>query len=238
MNAPPTDATPRDPSAAPTAPPASPAKVKPRLRGVSHEIAFYFAIAGTIALTMAAEPGLKTTAALIYGLSIVTLFGTSALYHRPMWSPVARARLRKADHAAIFVLIAGSYAPLGLVALPPDAGMRLLAFAWGGCALGLLKALFWAHAPRWVTAASYILVGWAAAVEWTAMGQALGSTRAGLIGLGGVCYSVGAIVYARKRPDPVPHVFGYHEIFHALVILAAFIHFAALGSVVLGGGAP
>jgi hemolysin III len=219
--------------------PASPAgKVKPRLRGVSHESAFYFAIAGTIALTMATEPGLKTTAALIYGLSIITLFGTSALYHRPMWSPVARARLRRADHAAIFVLIAGSYAPLGLVALPPEAGTRLLAFAWGGCALGLLKALFWAHAPRWVTAASYILVGWAAAVEWSAMGAALGSTRTMLIGLGGVCYSVGAVVYARKRPDPVPSVFGYHEIFHALVIAAALIHFAALGSVVLGGNAP
>lgn len=232
MNAPSTDATPRDPSAAP------PAKVKPRLRGVSHEIAFYFALAGTVALTLAAEPGLKTTTALIYGLSIVTLFGTSALYHRPMWSPVARSRLRKADHAAIFVLIAGSYAPVGLVALPSDVGVRLLTFAWGACALGLLKALFWTHAPRWLTVASYILVGWAAAIEWTALLEALGSTRAGLLGLGGVCYSVGAVVYARKRPDPVPHVFGYHEIFHALVILAALAHFAALGSVVLDGGPP
>jgi hemolysin III len=214
-------------------PQAAPPRVKPRLRGLSHEITFYFAIAATIALGLAAAPGLPTLAAVIYGLSNVALFGMSALYHRPMWTPEVRARLRRADHAAIFVLIAGSYAPIGLLALPAESGHRLLAIVWGGCLAGLLKALFWAHAPRWITALIYVVVGWAAALEYSALGEMLGPVRTWFIFGGGICYSVGALVYARKRPDPVPEVFGYHEIFHALVVAAAFLHFSALGSVVL-----
>lgn len=212
----------------------SPARVKPRLRGVSHEISFYFAILATIALVVAAEPGLPTLAAALYGASLIALFGTSALYHRPMWSPPARARLRRVDHAAIFILIAGSYAPMGLLALPADAGFRLLALCWGGCFAGLAKAIFWPHAPRWLTAAIYVLVGWAVVIEGPALGAFLGPIRTALILGGGLCYTFGAVIYARKRPDPRPAVFGYHEIFHALVVLAAVLHFAALGSVVLG----
>lgn len=216
-------------------PPAT--RVKPRLRGLSHEIAFYFALVGTVALALAAAPGLPTWAAAIYGLSLVGLFGMSALYHRPMWTPEVRARLRRADHAAIFLLIAGSYTPIGLLALPPESGHRLLAIVWGGCGLGLFKSLFWAHAPRWVTAAIYVTVGWAAVFEHTALGERLGPTGLWLIFGGGACYSLGAVIYARKRPDPVPTVFGYHEIFHALVVAAALLHFAAIGRIVLGAGA-
>lgn len=215
-----------------------PPRVKPRLRGLSHEITFYFAILATIVLTMSAPSGLPTVAAAVYGASLIALFGTSALYHRPMWSPSARALLRRFDHAAIFILIAGSYAPMGLLALSPDAGFRLLAVVWTGCFAGLAKAIFWPHAPRWITAIIYVLVGWAVVIEGRALGEFLGTVRSGLILGGGVCYTVGAVIYARKRPDPYPAVFGYHEIFHALVVLAAFMHFMALASVVLDLPAP
>jgi hemolysin III len=208
-------------------------RVKPRLRGVSHEITFYVAIVATVVLAYLAAPGLPRFAAAVYGASLVTLFGTSALYHRPMWSPVARARMRRADHAAIFVLIAGSYAPMGLLSLPPDVGHRLLALVWGGCLLGIVKSAFWAHAPRWITVSIYVTVSWSAALELPALAQAIGTARTALLLAGGVCYSVGALVYARRRPDPIPAVFGYHEIFHLLVILAAVLQFGAIGSVVL-----
>lgn len=210
-----------------------PPRVKPRLRGVSHEITFYVAIAATLALVSAAAPGLPRIAAAIYGASLVILFGTSALYHRPMWQPAARARMRRADHAAIFVLIGGSYAPMGLLALPPDAAHRLLALVWGGCALGIVKSLFWAHAPRWITVGIYATVGWTAALELPALHAALGGVRSTLLVSGGLCYSLGALIYARRKPDPMPAVFGYHEIFHALVILAAALQFAAIASVIV-----
>ncbi|MSP23974.1 MAG: hemolysin III family protein [Myxococcales bacterium] len=207
--------------------------VKPRLRGVSHELAFYAAIVATVGLGLCSASGLPRIAGLVYGGSLVALFGTSALYHRPTWRPAVRAWLRRADHAAIFVLIGGSYAPMGLLALPPEAGHRLLAFAWGGCLVGLVKAMLWPHSPRWVTAASYLAVGWAVVIELGAMGQVLGSARSALVLIGGLFYSVGALAYAKKRPNPWPAVFGYHEIFHAFVVLAASLHFIALGSVVL-----
>ena len=211
----------------------APVRVKPRLRGVSHELAFYAAILATLILVMCSAPGLPRLAGGVYGGSLVLLFGTSALYHRPMWAPAARARMRRADHAAIFVLIGGSYAPLGLLALPTDVGHRLLGLVWTGCALGVVKSLFWAHAPRWITVAIYVTVSWAAALELPALGRVLGPLRTALLLGGGVCYSVGALVYARRRPDPSPAVFGYHEIFHMLVIVAAALQFGAIASVIL-----
>jgi hemolysin III len=211
----------------------APIRVKPRLRGVSHEIAFYAAIAATLILVKLANPGLPRLASGVYGASLVLLFGTSALYHRPMWTPTARARMRRADHAAIFVLIGGSYAPLGLLALPTDVSHRLLGLVWGGCAIGIVKSLFWAHAPRWITVAIYVIVSWSAALELPALGHALGPVRTALIVGGGICYSVGALVYARRRPDPLPAVFGYHEIFHVLVIVAAALQFGAIANVIL-----
>ena len=208
-------------------------RVKPRLRGVSHEVAFYFALVVTAVMTYVAAPGLPRIAGAVYGASLVTLFGTSALYHRPTWSTVARARMRRVDHAAIFVLIGGSYAPMGLLALPSDVGHRLLALVWCGCLAGVVKSIFWAHAPRWLTASIYVAVGWMATLEFRSLHLALGSRRAALVLAGGVCYSLGALVYARRKPDPMPAVFGYHEIFHVLVIVAAALQFGAIGSIVL-----
>lgn len=210
-----------------------PTKTKPKFRGVSHELTFYVALVVMGGLAYAAAPGLPRISGLIYGASLVILFGTSALYHRPMWSPLARARMRRADHAAIFVLIAGSYVPMGLLALPPEVGRRLLQLVVGGCALGIVKSMFWAHSPRWITVAIYVTVSWAAALELPAIARALGPTRTTLLLAGGICYSLGALVYARRKPDPVPAVFGYHEVFHVFVIVAAALQFAAIGSVVL-----
>lgn len=210
-----------------------PVKVKPRLRGVSHQLAFYVAIVATAVLVFCSAPGLPRIAGAIYGGALMMLFGTSALYHRPMWSLVNRARMRRADHAAIFVLIGGSYAPMGLLALPPHIGRPLLALVGAGCFLGLVKSLFWAHAPRWLTAGLYVAVGWLAVLEFRQLNQALGNTRCALVIAGGICYSVGALVYARRKPDPNPAVFGYHEIFHLLVIVASVLHFWAIGGVVL-----
>ena len=217
--------------------PASDVLVKPRLRGVSHEVTFYLTAVACAVLIPLAPAGVATLAAAIYGASVVTLFGTSALYHRPNWSPQARNLMRRLDHAAIFVLIAGSYTPICLVAMPPERGWFLAALVWGSSLVGILRAIFWPHAPRWFTAATYIAVGWMLAFEWSAVGEGLGPTRLGLILAGGVLYSLGALVYARRWPNPAPEVFGYHEIFHALVVAAALCHFAALGSVIAAGAA-
>lgn len=215
--------------------PVSDVAVKPRLRGVSHEVTFYLAAIACAVLVPLAPPGIARIAAAVYGASVVTLFGTSALYHRRNWSPEARALMRRLDHAAIFVLIAGSYTPICLVALPPERGLFLAALVWGSSIVGILRAVFWPHAPRWFTASTYIAVGWLAALEWSAIGEAMGTTRLALIGAGGALYTLGAVVYARRWPNPAPAVFGYHEIFHALVVAAALCHFAALASVIAAG---
>ncbi len=205
---------------------------KPRLRGVSHEIAFYVSILAGCVLTAWARPGKPSLAAMIYTGCVTVLFGASALYHRPNWLPATRAMLRRVDHAAIYLLIAGTYTPVALLAVPGDAGMRLLALAWGGAVLGVGKSLLWPNAPKPVSAALYVLMGWLVVAEWSAVARGLGTVGLGLLLVGGVLYTAGAIIYAKRRPDPSPGVFGYHEIFHALVVAAAGLHFAAVARVV------
>ncbi len=204
-------------------------RVKPRLRGVSHEIAAAaFAVAG-VWLVIVAPEGRPTIAAAVYALSLVTLFGISALYHVPMWAPAPRAFLRRADHAAIFVLIAGTYTPVCLLAFD---GAALLAAVWGVAALGIALELLWPAKPRWVLAALCVAMGWALATQWDAVSAGVGEDM-NLIAAGGVAYTLGAVAYAMKRPDPFPRVFGYHEIFHALTIVAAILHFVVVKRLVL-----
>lgn len=216
--------------------PCKPARVKPRLRGVSHELTFYFGLAGAVALIGAAPPGRATVAAAIYALSFVTLFGISALYHRPMWAPAARARLRRLDHSAIYLLIAGTYTPVALLAVPPDVGTRLLLVVWIGAGLGVLQSVAWSHAPRPLRAALYVLLGWAVVGEWSAVSAGLGTGGIALLAAGGGLYSLGAVVYATRRPDPAPAVFGYHEVFHLLVVAAAGCHAGLVLSLLAGAG--
>lgn len=197
---------------------------KPRYRGVSHEITFYLGVVGAIALIATAPAGLPTVAATVYALSFVTLFGASALYHRPTWSPERRLVLQRIDHSAIFVLIAGTYTPIALLAVPPDIGHRLLWIVWSGAALGVLKSVFWTDAPKPLLAGLCVLLGWAMVAEWSAVVAGLGEVGAALIIVGGALYTVGAVVYALQWPDPLPRTFGYHEVFHILVIAAALCH--------------
>lgn len=203
------------------------APVKPLLRGVLHEVAFFLALVAGLALILAAPGRTATVACTIYVMSLCGLLGTSALYHRVNWAPRARQRMRRLDHAAIFVLIAGTYTPLALT-LPASAAQRVLLIVWIGAGVGLIRALFWITAPKWVVAVLALAVGWGAVFYLPDIRSATSGVVLALIATGGVLYSLGALAYAFKRPNPWPRVFGYHEIFHALVVLAEAAHFAAV----------
>lgn len=209
--------------------------VKPRLRGVSHHAAFYVAIVATIALVLWAPSARAGRASAIYGATLTALFGISALYHRPTWSPEKRQLLRRLDHSAIFLLIAGTYTPLFWLLDPSDA-KRPLFVVWIGAALGIAKSLLWPKAPKVITAALCVILGWAVIGDVVRLSPIMGGISVALLVAGGVIYSLGAVVYARKRPDPAPLVFGYHEIFHALVILASVCTFAHVVRVVHAAG--
>jgi hemolysin III len=204
---------------------------KPLLRGVSHEIAAGVALAGWIVLALVAAPGRARVAAQVYGASLFTLFLVSALYHRPTWRPRARLLMRRLDHSAIFLLIAGTYTPFCLL-LPPASGVRLLAVVWAGAIAGILQSLLWVRAPKALSAVVYVLLGWVVVPVLPSLRAALGGGAVALLAGGGAVYTLGAIVYATRRPDPFPRVFGYHEVFHALVIAAAACHFAVAASAV------
>jgi hemolysin III len=207
--------------------------VKPRLRGVSHLVAFFVALVFGARLAMATAPGTARTAALVYAASLAALFGISALYHVPMWTPRPRAFLRRCDHAAILLLIAGTYTPICLRAPGLAHPEALLVAVWTGAALGIGAELLWPGKPRWVTAATCVLLGWALLSEGGALVAGLGPGGMTLAGGGGALYTLGAVVYSLKRPNPFPTVFGYHEIFHALVIAAAVLHFMLVRNLVL-----
>lgn len=199
---------------------------KPLLRGVSHQISFFCALAACAALVARARPGTATAAAFVFSASLVNLFGTSALYHRVDWSPNARKRMRRLDHAAIFVLIAGGYTPLFALVPSSGGGRGALAAIWAGALVGVLKSLAWPGAPKWVTALLCVGLGWTVVGEVVDRAASAGAPSIGLLVASGVTYSLGALVYALKRPDPLPRVFGYHEVFHAMVVVASVCLFA------------
>jgi hemolysin III len=207
-------------------PPSPSPDAKPRLRGVSHEFAFYAALAATFSLVVGARSRAAAAAGLLFGASLALLFGTSALYHRVQWEPAARQRVRRLDHAAIFVLIAGGYTPLFALVPGTNGGHTALWAIWLGASVGVLKSIFFVHAPKWVTALVCVGLGWTAAGEAIDRAPAVGPLCIGLLVASGAIYSIGALVYALKRPDPFPKVFGYHEVFHAMVIVASGCLFA------------
>jgi hemolysin III len=208
------------------------APVKPLLRGVSHQISFFIAIAATALLVSGASTPAVSKAALVFGASLVFLFGTSACYHRIDWTPPARARMRRLDHAAIFMLIGGGYTPLFALVPGPSGGHGALTAIWVGAAIGVVKSLAWPHAPKWLTALLCVAIGWMVIFQVMGRTPMVGSTCVGLLVASGITYSVGALVYALKRPDPLPRVFGYHEIFHLLVVLASVFLFAHVALVI------
>ena len=209
---------------------------KPKLRGVSHEVAFYVAVVATLALVALAPSTRTGVVCAIYGTTLVALFGVSALYHRRNWSPAGRQIMRRFDHSAIFLLIAGTYTPLFALLDAPGSGHRPLWMVWIGAALGIGKSLLWPNAPKVVTAAFCLLLGWAVVGDVARLGPAAGATSTAFLVAGGILYSIGAVVYARKKPDPVPLVFGYHEVFHALVIVASLCTFVHVVGVVQTAG--
>jgi hemolysin III len=204
---------------------------RPHLRGWLHAAAAPVALALGVALVVLAEGGTPRTAALVYAASVLGLFAASAIYHRGRWTPGVRAWLRRIDHAMIFVLIAGTYTPVCLLVLDGVLGDVLLATVWLG-ALGGVALQFVPH-HRWVSVSVYLALGWVAILAMPELLADLGVVAVALIAAGGALYSGGAVVYARKRPDPAPRIFGYHEIFHACTIAAAGLHYAVIAFWVL-----
>jgi hemolysin III len=205
------------------------AAVKPRLRGVSHEWAFFTSLGLGAALVIAAETPTATLAVAVYAISLSALLGTSALYHRVNWSrPSVRQWMRRLDHSMIFFLIAGTYTPFALLVLDGPLADAILAVVWIGAIAGALVEMIWIDHPKWVAATIYLSLGWVAVAAFPQMWEAMGITGMLLVGGGGLLYTAGAVVYATQRPNPSPAVFGYHEIFHLFVIAAAGFHFAAV----------
>jgi len=202
---------------------------KPKLRGVSHEWAFFVSLVLGIGLIVAADTPKATLAVAIYAASLSALLGTSALYHRVDWKrPEVRRWMRRLDHSMIFFLIAGTYTPFALLVLDGPLADAILAVVWFGEVVGAIVEMVWIEHPKWVAALVYMSLGWVAVVAFPGMWEEMGVGGTLLVAAGGLLYTVGAVVYATQRPNPSPRVFGYHEVFHALVILAAAAHFSAI----------
>jgi hemolysin III len=210
--------------------------VKPRLRGVVHQWAFFAALLAGVALVVLAPAGPATAAAAVYAVALAGLLGTSALYHRVTWRPRARAWMRRLDHSMIFVLIAGTYTPFAALVLTGSLRTVVLVGVWCGAAAGVLFSLTWVRAPKWLTAAAYVALGWFALIALPEIASRAGAAALALLLLGGLAYTTGAVVYALRRPDPAPAVFGYHEVFHVLVVAAAVAHFAAVAAFAVPAG--
>ncbi len=207
--------------------------IKPTWRGVLHQAAFFVSLVTGAALVWAAPTAGSKAVMLVYALSISALFGVSALFHRRHWSPAARRRMRRADHSTIFIAIAGSYTAVAGIALSGWSRTVVLCIVWGGALTGIALRQLWLDAPKWVVALPYAVVGWAALAVLPQLFRALGGVGFTLLLIGGVAYTAGAVVYAVKRPDPVPGVFGYHEVFHACTIIGATLHFVVIAWFVL-----
>ncbi len=205
------------------------AAVKPRLRGVSHEWAFFVSLFLGAGLVVAAKTPEATLAVAIYAVSLSALLGTSALYHRIDWKrPGARRWMRRLDHSMIFFLIAGTYTPFALLVLNGPFADAVLAVVWIGAVAGAIVEMVWIEHPKWVAALVYMSLGWVAVVAFPGLWSEMGVAGAMLVAAGGILYTAGAVVYATQRPNPNPRVFGYHEVFHLFVILAAAAHFGAV----------
>jgi hemolysin III len=205
------------------------ALVKPKLRGVSHEWAFFISLGFGAALIILAKTPKATLAVAIYAVSLSALFGTSALYHRVNWRrPNVRLWMRRLDHSMIFFLIAGTYTPFALLVLHGPLASAILVVVWIGAIAGAIVEMVWINHPKWVGALIYLSLGWVAVAAFPALWSAIGVGGSLLVAAGGLLYTAGAVVYATQRPNPNPAIFGYHEVFHLFVIAAAIAHFTAV----------
>ena len=205
--------------------------VKPHLRGWVHAgMAPVVLVAAVILVVVSPTPAARWSN-LVFGVTAVLLFGTSAIYHRGTWSPRVGGVLRRLDHTNIFLIIAGTYTPLAVLLLPTSTARLLLVIVWSGALLGLLARIFWLNAPRWVYVPIYLALGWVAVGFFPQFWETGGPLVVYLIAIGGLAYTVGAIVYGLKRPDPSPRWFGFHEIFHVLTVVGCGTHLAAIAVV-------
>ena len=211
----------------------APTPRKPRLRGVSHQWGFIVSLACGAALIALAPSGRAVVAAAIYAAAVSALLGTSTLYHRIDWRPAARRWMRRLDRSMIYVLIAASYTPFALLALHGALATVVLLLVWAGACGGVLLQLVWPDHPKWVAVVVSVTLGWVVVITLTQLPGTIGWGAIGALAVSGALYTTGAVVYARERPNPWPGVFGYHEVFHALVLAAAAIHYAVVAFVVL-----
>jgi hemolysin III len=208
-------------------------RVKPRLRGVSHQYAFFASLVAGPALVWTAPTPRVLVASAVYAFTLSALLGASALYHRVTWSPRARYWMGRLDLSMIFVMIAGSYTPIALLVLEEPTGTIVLWGAWIAAAAGITLKLLWQSPTKLATALVYVTMSSLGVVLMPEIARVLGVAPVSLLLAGGVFYIAGAAVYAFQRPDPLPAVFGYHEIFHALVIIAATTHYVAMAAYIL-----
>lgn len=209
------------------------ASSRPRLRGVFHFWAFFGSIAAGVALVSLAHGGRARLAALIYVVALAAMFGASALYHRyPFRSAGRRAWARRLDHSTIFIFIAGTNTPFALLRFTGATPTIVLAAVWGGTALGLVLNLAWIDAPKWLTALAYLSVGWVAVIAAPQLFSHVGVAGSVLILVGGALYTLGALIYAFRWPNPFPATLGFHEVFHLLVVAAAVTQFVSVSLVV------
>jgi hemolysin III len=208
----------------------------PILRGVLHQWAFWFALVAAAGLVVLSPPGTARLSALVYGAGLCAMLAASALYHRYDCGPRVRSLLCRIDHCAIYVFMAASFTPVGLLVLDGTLRWAVLASVWAGCLAGVALSVAWVTAPRALFALSYVGFGWMMVIAFPQLLSQLGAAPLILFAAGGLLYSAGAVIYALQRPDPWPSTFGFHEIFHALVIAAAVTHFVAMAGWVIPAG--
>lgn len=208
--------------------------IKPRLRGWIHAGSFPLVLAASVVLVVLAPDTRARIACAIFGVTAALLFGTSAVYHRGNWSPKVAVLLKRFDHSNIFLIIAGSYTPLTLLLLPEGKARTLLLLVWGGALAGIAFRVFWVGAPRWLYTPIYIALGWAAVFYLPDFLRTGGPAVLTLVIVGGVLYTLGAVVYGLKRPNPSPRWFGFHELFHAFTVAAFAAHYIGISLAVYG----
>src|SRR6476620_11508292 len=210
------------------------AALKPHLRGWIHAGTFPLALAAGIVLVCLAPTGTARLCAAVFGLTAAMLFGTSAVYHRGTWSPRVQGVLKRLDHSNIFLIIAGTYTPFALLLLPPEQSRTLLLIVWAGALAGVLFRVLWVGAPRWLYTPVYVALAWVAVFYLGPLLHFGGVAIVTLIAVGGLLYTLGAVVYGIKRPNPSPRWFGFHEIFHTLTVAAFAVHYIAASMTVYG----
>jgi hemolysin III len=214
----------------------APALAKPLLRGVLHQVGFSVSLVVGTLLIVGADGPRRHAAAAVFAGSVAVCFGASALYHRVTWTPRLRPWMRRVDHAGVYLLIAGTYTPVCLLVLDGRVRLVVLGTVYVGAAAAVVLKFAWVEAPAWVAAAVGLALGWVGVVLLPQLTTRLNPAAVALLGTGGLAYTAGAIVYARRRPDPLPAVFGYHELFHALTLVAVSCQYVAIAFFVIGTG--